>query len=73
MCPFLLSCDLDELLEQLYSLVERCTHEHLGHDPLLNLVAALQQDGERRRVAGTGHTAQGVVRQLLLQVERGNV
>ncbi|KAF3833779.1 hypothetical protein F7725_024983 [Dissostichus mawsoni] len=34
--------------------------------------AALQQDGERRRVAGTGHTAQGVVRQLLLQVERGN-
>lgn len=40
----LLSCNLDELLEQLYSLVERYTHEHLGHNPLLNLVTALEED-----------------------------
>ena len=68
---FLLGCDLDELLEQLYSLVERYAHEHLGHDPLLDLVTALEQDRERRRVARTRSTTEGVVHQLLLHVEGG--
>lgn len=39
-----MSCDLDKLLKQLYSLVERYTHEHLRHDPLLDLVTTLEQD-----------------------------
>lgn len=44
MCGFFsLGGDLDELLEQLDSLVEGHAHEHLRHDPLLDLVAALQQ------------------------------
>ena len=71
MCAFLLSCDLDELLEQLNSLVERHAHEHLGHDPLLDLVTALEQDRERGRVPGARSTAEGVVHQLLLHVEGG--
>lgn len=66
---FLLSCNLDKLLEKLYSLVERYTHEHLGHDPLLDLVTALQQDWERRRVASARSAAQSVVHQLLLHVD----
>lgn len=67
----LLSCDLDELLEQLHSLVERHTHEHLRHDPLLDLIAALEEDRERRCVARTRSTAEGVVHQLLLRGGRG--
>lgn len=38
----LLCSDLDELLQQLHSLVQRHTHEHLGHDPLLDFVTPLQ-------------------------------
>lgn len=41
---FTVSSDFDELLEQLDSLVEGHTHEDLRHDPLLDLVTALQQD-----------------------------
>lgn len=67
----LLCCDLDELLEQLHPLVERRAHEHLGHHPLLDLVAALQQHRERRRVAGTRNAAEGVIGELLLHVEGG--
>lgn len=63
----LLRSDLDELLEQLHPLVERHAHEHLGHHPLLHLVAALQQHGERPRLARTGSMAEGVVHQLLLR------
>ena len=72
-CVFLLSSDLDELLEQLHSLVERYTHQNLGHDPLLDLVAALEQNWERRRVAGARSPAEGVVHQLLLHVEGGDI
>lgn len=63
----LLRGDLDELLEQLHPLVERHAHEHLRHHPLLHLVAALQQHGQRPRLARTGSVAEGVVHQLLLQ------
>lgn len=65
-CVHSLSCDLDELLQQLHSLIKRHTHEHLGHDPLLDLVTALEEDRERRRVAGARSATQSVVHQLLL-------
>lgn len=66
----LLSSDLDELLEQLHSLVERYAHEHLRHDPLLDLVAALEEDRERGCVTSSGRMAECVVRQFLLHMER---
>lgn len=73
MCVFLLSCNLDELLQQLHSLIKRHTHEHLGHDPLLDLVTALEEDRERRCVARARSAAERVVHQLLLHVEGGSV
>lgn len=66
----LLSSDLDELLQELHSLVERCAHENLRHDPLLDLVAALEENGQRHRVASAGRTAECVVYQFLLHVEK---
>lgn len=62
----LLCSDLDELLEQLDSFSERGTQQDLGHDPLLNLVAALQELLQRHRVATARLTTEGVVHQLLL-------
>lgn len=72
LCVVLLSSDLDELFEELHSLVERYTHENLGHDPLLDLVAALQEDRQRHRVARAGRTAECVVHQFLLHAEKEN-
>lgn len=66
----LLSSDLDELLEQLHSLIERYAHEHLRHDPLLDLVAALEEDRECCCVTRAGRVAECVVRQFLLHMER---
>lgn len=66
----LLSSYLDELLEQLYSLAERRTHEHLRHDPLLDLITALEEDRERHCMTCNRSTAEGVVHQLLLHAER---
>lgn len=65
----LLSGNLDELLEQLDSFIERHTHQDFGHDPLLNLITTLQQDGQSSSVARSRSSAQRVVHQLLLQGE----
>lgn len=69
-CVVLLSSDLDELLEQLHSLAERYAHENFRHDPLLDLVAALEEDRECRCVTRAGRMAERVVRQFLLHMDR---
>lgn len=66
----LLSSDLDELLQELHSLAERRAHKNLRHDPLLDLVAALEENRQRHRVASAGRTAECVVYQFLLHVEK---
>ena len=61
-----LGSDFDELLDELDSVAERRTHQDFCHHPQLYLIAALQQQLQRHRVAAAGMTAEREVHQLLL-------
>lgn len=65
----LLGGDLDEFLEQLDTLSERGTEQHLRHHPLLDLITSLQELLQRHRVAAACLPAERVVDQLLLSRE----
>ena len=65
---YLLSSDLDELLDELDPFAERWAQQHLGHHPQLDLIAALQQQLQRHRVAAAAAAVatEGEIHQFLL-------
>ena len=67
---FSLGGNLDKLLNELDTFAECWTKEHFSYHPQLNLVAAPQQQLQRRRVATAGMAAECEVHQLLLEAKQ---